>query len=156
MQVSYGDRITVTARSLKFLGLTIDASLTWRHHSIEFTSRLNKACYATRSIKPFMSTDVLRSTYFSYMHSIISYGIIFLGKSSHSEDILKIQKRIVRLIMNSDNKASCRQTFRELISYQSNPNFQYSYLLPKIKTNLYLTLKHIKLIQGKLLICTYL
>jgi hypothetical protein len=32
MQVSSGDRRIATAQSLKFLGLTIDTSLTWRHH----------------------------------------------------------------------------------------------------------------------------
>jgi hypothetical protein len=86
-------------------GLAIDTSLTWRHHITELTSRLNK---------PFMSTDVPRTTYFLYVHSIISYGIIFWGNSSHSEDIFKIQKRIVRLIMNSGKKASCQQLSREL------------------------------------------
>jgi hypothetical protein len=79
MQVSLGDRKIATTQSLKFLGLTIDTSLNWKIHIGELTSRLNKACYAIRSIKPFMSLDVLRSTYFSYVHSIISYGIIFWG-----------------------------------------------------------------------------
>ena len=87
MQVSFGNRKITTVQSLKFLGLTIDTTLTWKHHTGELTSRLNKACYAIRSIKPFMSIDVLRSTYFSYAHSIISYGIIFWGNSFYSEDI---------------------------------------------------------------------
>ena len=64
MQVSFGDRKITTARSLKFLGLTTDTSLTWRHHITELSSKLNKACYAITIIKPFMSTEVLRSTYF--------------------------------------------------------------------------------------------
>jgi len=100
MQVSIGNRKTVTAESLKFLGLTNDTTLTWKHHIGELTSRLNKPCYAIRSIKPFMSLDVLRSTYFSYAHTIISYGIIFWGNSSYSDDTFKIQKRIIRIIMN--------------------------------------------------------
>jgi hypothetical protein len=79
MQVSFGNRKIATAQSLKFLRLTIDTTLTRKHYIGELTSRLNKACYANRSIKPFMSLDVLRSTYFSYAHSIISYGIIFWG-----------------------------------------------------------------------------
>jgi hypothetical protein len=77
LQVSFGNRKIPTAQSLKVLGLTIDTTLTWKHHTGELTSRLNKACYAIISIKLFMSLDVLRSTYFSYVHSIISYGIIF-------------------------------------------------------------------------------
>jgi len=109
MQVSFGNRKIATTQIFKFLRLTIHTSLTWKYHIGELTSRLNKACYAIRSIKPFMSLDVLRSTYFLYVRSIISYGIIFWGNSSHSEEIFKTQKRI---IMNSGKNASCRHLFK--------------------------------------------
>ena len=114
IQVLFGNRKIVTTQSLKFLGLTIETLLTWKYHIGDLTSRLNKACYAIRSIKPFMSLDVLRSTYFSYVHSIISYGIIFWGDSSCSEEIFKTQKRIIGIVMNSSKNASCRQLFKEL------------------------------------------
>jgi hypothetical protein len=128
MQLSFDDRKIATARSLKFLGLTIDTSLTWKHHISELTSRLNKACYASRSIKPVMSLDVLRSTYFSYVHSIISYRLIFWGNSSHNEEIFKIQKIIIRIIMNSSKNASCWQLFKELniLPIQSQYSFSSS------------------------------
>jgi len=67
-----------------------------------------------RLIKSFMSVDVLRSAYFLYVLSIISYEIIFWGNLSHSEEISKIQKRIIRIIMNSSKIASCHQPFKEL------------------------------------------
>jgi hypothetical protein len=57
--------------------------------------------------------DVL-STYFSYVHSIISYRIIFWGNSTHNEEIFKIQKRIITTIMNSCRNASCQQLFKKL------------------------------------------
>jgi len=87
MQVWFGNRKVAAEQSLKFWGVTIDTTLTWEHHIGEPTSRLNKACYAIRSIKPFMSLDVLRSTYFSYAHSVMSYGITFWVNSSYSENI---------------------------------------------------------------------
>jgi len=61
-----------------------------------------------------MSLDVLRSTHFAYVHSVISYGIIYWKNSSHSEEIFKVQKRIIRIIMNLSKNASCQQPFREL------------------------------------------
>jgi hypothetical protein len=85
LQVTFGNRKIATAQSLKFLGLTIDTTLNWKHHIGELTSRQNKACYAIRSIKPLMSLDVLSSTYFPCVHSIISHGIIIWGNSYHSE-----------------------------------------------------------------------
>jgi hypothetical protein len=105
-----------------------------------------------------MSLDVLRSTYFAYAHSIVSYRIIFWGNSSYSNDIFKIQKRI---IMNSSRNASCRQLFKDLniLPIQSQYIYiyiQYSYLLLNIKINFCQTHKCIKSIQGKLLICMYI
>ena len=77
MQVSFGNKKIATAQSLKFLELTVNISLTWKCHTGELTSRLNKACYAIRSIKPFMPLDVLRSSYFcmfSQLYLMESYS----------------------------------------------------------------------------------
>jgi hypothetical protein len=158
MQVSFGNRKIATTQGLKFFGLIIDTSLTRKYHIGELTCRLNKACYAITSIKPFMSLDVLRSTYFLYGHSIISYGIIFWGNSSHSEEIFKIQKRIIRIIMNSSKNASCRQLLKELniLPIQSQHTFSILLFVTKNKDNFCLTHKYIKSIQSKLPISTYL
>ena len=56
----------------------------------------------------------LRTIYFSYVHSIIQYGIIFWGNSSDSYNILKLQKRAVRIIMIVGNRISCRELFKKL------------------------------------------
>ena len=84
---------------------------------------------AIRSIKPFMPLDVLRSTYFSYAHSVLSYGIIFWGNSSFSDDIFIIQKRIIRIIMNSSRNASCRRLFKDLNILPIQSQYIYSILL---------------------------
>ena len=133
MQVLFDNRNIATAQSLTFLGLTIDTSMTWKYHIGELTSRLNKGCYTIRLIKPFMSLNVLRSTYFVYVHPIISYGIIFWGDSSHSGDIFKIQKRIIRIIVNSNKNASCWQLFKELNILPIHSQYIYSILLFVIK-----------------------
>jgi len=44
----------------------------------------------------------------------MSYGIIFWGNPSHSEEIFKVQKRIIRIIMNLSKNASCWQPLKEL------------------------------------------
>jgi hypothetical protein len=74
-------------------------------------AKLNKACFAIRAVKPYMSPGVLRSVYFSYFHAIMSYGIIFWGSSTQTHDILKIQKRALRIIDNKSGKHSCREIF---------------------------------------------
>jgi hypothetical protein len=76
-----------------------------------------------------MSLDMLRSTYFAYVHSIISYGIIFWGISLHSEEIFKVQKRIIRIIMNLSKNACCQQPFRELNIVPVPSQYIFSLLL---------------------------
>ena len=91
-QIFYENKQIMKAQNIKFLGIVIDSDLSWKQHIDDIIPKLNKACAAIRSIKPFMSLEVMRSIYFSYFHSILSYGIIFWGNSVHSKYIFKIQK----------------------------------------------------------------
>jgi len=86
----------------KFLGLIIDSTLSWKDHVREITPKLNKAFYVIRTLTFLRSPEVLRMVYFSYFHFIMLYGIIFWGNSHHSVNIFKIQKRIIRIITNSN------------------------------------------------------
>ena len=61
-----------------------------------------------------MSQDTLRTIYFSHLHSILLYGIIFWGNSAYGSNIFKIQERIIRIIMNGRNRDSCHQLFKNL------------------------------------------
>jgi len=53
IQIIAPNSINTNLNSTKFLGLIIDNSLSWRDHIAALASKLNKACYAIRSIKPF-------------------------------------------------------------------------------------------------------
>jgi len=79
IQIIAPNSIITNINSTKFLGLIINNTLSWKDHIAALTSKLNKACYAIGVIKPFMSLDVLRTIYFSYVHPVMSYSIIFGG-----------------------------------------------------------------------------
>jgi len=61
-----------------------------------------------------MSTETLRMVYFAYVHSILSFGIIFWGNQPYSEKIFKLQKRVIRIITHSRMRDSCRDLFKRL------------------------------------------
>jgi hypothetical protein len=71
IQIVASNSVITNINSTTFLGVTIDSTLSWREHIVNLTSKLNKACYAIRAIKPFMTSNVLRTVYFSYFHSVI-------------------------------------------------------------------------------------
>ena len=76
----------------KFLGLMINNRLTWQNHIDLMIPKLNSATYVIRSLKPLLNIETLKKVYFSFAHSILSYGIIFWGISNYSKIIFKIQK----------------------------------------------------------------
>ncbi|PSN42196.1 hypothetical protein C0J52_19919 [Blattella germanica] len=51
--------------------------------------------------------------YYSYLHSIIKFSIIFCGNSSGSNKVFLLQKRVNRIITHSKPKKSCMDLFKQ-------------------------------------------
>jgi len=100
--------------STNLLGLTLDNTLSWKTLIDQLHPKLNSTCYIIRSLRSVISTKNLRTIYFSYVHSIIAYGIIFWGNSPYSNNIVKLQKRAIRIIMIASNRVSCHELFKKL------------------------------------------
>jgi len=77
IHISYKANLINNMYSTNFLGLTLDSTLSWKTHIDQLSSKLNSACYIIRSLRAIISTKNFRTIYFSYVHSIIAYGIIF-------------------------------------------------------------------------------
>jgi hypothetical protein len=93
VNIGYDNKQIVNSTNTKFLGLIIDNTLFWKSHIDWLMSKLSTACIVIRAIKPYMSQETLRMIYFSFVHSIMTYGIIFWGNSSHSIYIFRLQKK---------------------------------------------------------------
>ncbi|CAK1578767.1 unnamed protein product [Parnassius mnemosyne] len=97
-----------------FLGITIDAKLQWGPHISKLASRLSSAAYAVRKIRSLTDVETARLVYFSYFHSVMSYGILLWGNATDIEAIFVLQKRAVRAIYNLNCKESLREKFKEI------------------------------------------
>jgi hypothetical protein len=82
--------ILSSTNHIKFLGLIIQNDITLDRHIDEIENKLNTACYMTRNPKSVVSTKTLKSVYYSYFHSVMTYGVMFWGNSSHADRISKI------------------------------------------------------------------
>jgi hypothetical protein len=129
VQIIVPDSIIPNVNSTKFLGLTIDNTLSCTGHTLDLSSELNKACYAIRAVKLFMSLKPLKPVYFSYFHSIMSYGVTFWGNSCISNYIFKIQKGIIKILNNITKRDSCRHLFKQLQILTLPSKYIYSLLI---------------------------
>jgi hypothetical protein len=112
------ERIT-NGNEIKFLGLTIDDTLSWKQHIEQVINKMCSSCYVLRNIKHMVPIDTLRVIYFAHIHSIISYGTIFWGSSYYANKVFILQKEIIRIITNTRPGDSCRKAFKnmEIMTY---------------------------------------
>jgi hypothetical protein len=127
-KISYNSKYIYNTTSTKFLGLIIDDNLSWKNHIDYLLSKLNSACCAIRTVKSVMSQDALGMIYFSYVHSIITYGIILWGNSPYSRNNFRV-KKIIRIITNKRNRVSCRESFKKMKMLPLYSQYIFSLLL---------------------------
>ena len=90
----------------------------------------------------FLKHVRLMITYLLYCHILthklinlfnLSYGIIFWGNSSYSNTIFKLQKSVIRIMMNAGNRESCRELFKKLNILPLHSQYILSLLLFVVK-----------------------
>jgi hypothetical protein len=129
LTIGYNNKFISNSTNTKFLGIIIENTLSWKAHTDQLIPKLCMACYAIRTVKPLMCQENLRSIYYSYFHSLISYGIIFWGNSSHSIHVFRLQKRVIRIMTVSRSTDSCRQLFKKLGILPFISQYTFSLLL---------------------------
>lgn len=100
--------------STVFLGITIDAKLQWGPHIERLSGRLSSAAYAVKKIRLITDVDTARIVYFSYFHSLMSYGILLWGNCADINTIFILQKRAIRAIYNLSPRVSLREKIKEI------------------------------------------
>jgi len=56
----------------------------------------------------------LKMIYYSYFHSVMTYGLLFWGNSPDSIKIFRLPKVIIRIMIGCRNRDSCRKLFFNL------------------------------------------
>ena len=121
---SITDRVVLTlnrtkiyeSTKIKYLGIILDSRLTWKEHIDELAKKLNRSIgilYKTRNYCPL---QIRKTLYFSIFNSHLSYGLPVWGQSKqiYLDRIKKIQKKAIRAITFSDNRAHSSPLFKNL------------------------------------------
>lgn len=108
-----GDRLEPD-QTTRFLGFTLDSTLQWGPHIDKLADRLSSAAYAVKKIRQFTDVETARLVYFSYFHSLMTYGILLWGHAADRDRIFILQKRAVRAIYKMRSRESLREKFCQI------------------------------------------
>ena len=119
---------------IKYLGIILDNSLSWKHHIFELRKKLSRAVgilYKMRSLNT--PKNVLLSLYYSLFHSHMSYGICLYGSADdqYLSKIVLIKKRAIRLISKAPFNAHTTPLFKNLgvLNFSNTLKLQLSMLM---------------------------
>lgn len=108
-----GDEITQTSTT-KILGIYIDEKLNWKPHISNLSKKISSAAFAMRTLSKLINLNALKMIYFGYVEAHLRYGIVCWGNSVDAKKIFILQKKIIRIIMHADLRASCKPLFKKL------------------------------------------
>ena len=84
---------------IKYLGILIDSSLTWKYHISYITSKISKTIGVIARLRHFVPTSTLLTFYRSLLSPYLLYGLTVWGQAPqiYLNQILVVQKRALRL-----------------------------------------------------------
>jgi hypothetical protein len=66
INIEYNNKLISHTCNLKFLGIIIDNTLSWKNHTEMIAPKLNQACYAFRRTKPYLYREALKMVYYAF------------------------------------------------------------------------------------------
>ena len=110
---------------IKYLGVILDASLSWKQQIDKLIRKLNKATAMMYKARPYINKRTMLTLYYSLIYSHLNYATEVWGDASKTSinRILTIQKRIVRMISFEDTR------LEDFSLPESNPLFKSLKLL---------------------------
>ena len=100
IRIKLGFKSIDRANSVKYLGILVDSTLTWKPHVTKLSKKLARTSGIFFKIRHHVSHETLRLLYYPLFYSFISYGISVWGLTHPTvlDPLCKIQKKVVRAI----------------------------------------------------------
>ena len=74
------NKLITRVKYVKFVGLLLDDTLSWKYHLSELSKKLARTCWVLYKIRPFNPTETLVCLYNSLFMSFFQYGITVWGQ----------------------------------------------------------------------------
>jgi hypothetical protein len=141
LNIGFNNNFNTNSSYAKFLGVTMNNTLSWNNHIDLLMKKLSKACYIIGNAKTYMSASSLKAIYYAFFHSVMSYGIIFWRNSTQNSVIFRIQKKAIRIMEGCGNRVSRRNLFKNLQMVPFTSQYMLSLLMFVVQNIFFLTNK---------------
>jgi hypothetical protein len=71
INITYEYKYITKVKDIKFLGININNTLSWKTHIDKILPKLSSARFAMRTVKPHMSPQMLKAIYYANLHPVI-------------------------------------------------------------------------------------
>ena len=101
--------------SIKFLGIYYDYNMSFKTHITHLSQRLSRTASLLYRVSSLMPPFVLKAMYHAHVSSLLNYCNLIWANTypTHLQPLIKMQKRIIRIITNSDYFAHTEPLFAE-------------------------------------------
>lgn len=104
------------ADNVKYLGIMLDCELNWKKHLAFLKSKIVQILRLFFFLRKLCTTQLMRTIYFSLVHSRLEYGITCWGGTyiTNLKPLITCQKIYIRVLTNKHKLASTFPLFKEL------------------------------------------
>jgi len=77
LKMGFNNNLITNSSYTKFLGVTLDNTLSWNNHIDLLMKKLSMDCSIIRNVKTYLSASSLKVIFHAFFHLAMSYGITF-------------------------------------------------------------------------------
>ena len=114
--LKFGRNKIMRASHVKFLGVLLDETLSWRSHLIELSRKLARPVSIFYKLRHYVPLDTLISIYYALFYPFLTYGIVVWGATYENllKPVLISQKKVIRAITFSAPTSHSSSLFADL------------------------------------------
>lgn len=124
----------------KYLGVLIDKNLTWNEHIQSINFKISKGNGILYKLRDFVSKQILRTLYYSFIQPYIDYGLLNWGSApkSYLEIIRKNLNKTIRIMSFKGKYESTKELFEnfKILDFDSNHKYKIGTFMYKLNNNL--------------------
>ena len=114
----------------KFLGITIDETITFKAHLKSLTKKLGLYLIMLRAARPYLDNKTMIDLYYTFFYPHLIYGIEFWGHSAKTnlKPVCNLQKAALRILVGTKSGKPVSSHFKRLKIMPIKMLFEYRLL----------------------------